>query len=221
MRNWGEQVSHKVPKVDSAEGSRGAKRKIRQNVLDEIGAKNGRVFDAFAGAGFMYRDVWKQAAEYTGCDLKYFRDQRLAFVSDNVRVMRAIDLTRFNIFDLDAYGSPWQQALILAARRPVASKERIGLVLTEGSVMMQRLGGMPFALGEVADFAPEAAGKPVRDASGYHGRLAGAARAQDKVLNRAIAGLAKKMACTVVKRWQAKGKKGTSMRYVGLVLSGL
>ena len=193
-------------KTDNAERSTGTKRRIRQSVLDVVGADSARVFDAFAGAGSMYRAVWGQASEYLGCDTRYFRDKRPAFVCDNTRVMRAIDLARFNVFDLDAYGSPWQQALILAARRPVAPGEKIGLVITEGSGMKLKLGGMPLALAEIA---------------GFKGKIAGAARLQDNVLDRAIAGLTKKMACTVVKRWQAKGKTGTSMRYVGLVLSGL
>jgi hypothetical protein len=42
------------------------------------------------------------------------------FCADNTRVLRAIDLSRFSIFDFDAYGSPWVQAVILADRRRVA-----------------------------------------------------------------------------------------------------
>ncbi|HVH77139.1 MAG TPA: hypothetical protein VM755_19655 [Stellaceae bacterium] len=47
--------------------------------------------------------------------------------------MRAIDLAPFNLFDFDAWGSPWEHVAILCARRPVQPGERIGLVLTDGS----------------------------------------------------------------------------------------
>lgn len=192
-------------KTDNARSGRQAKIRLRELVLAEIGAEQARVFDAFAGSGEMHRAVWHRAGGYAGCDLRHFPDERLAFVADNVRVMRAIDLEAFNVFDLDAYGSPWHQALILATRRKVAKGERIGIILTEGSGLKLKLGGMPRALGQLA---------------GLRGRVAGTARAQDDVTDRALAELAKKMACTVVKRWQAKGKKGSAMRYIAVVLEG-
>ena len=88
------------------------------------------MFDAFAGEGVLFRQVWHRAVSYVGCDLKWYRDERLMFVADNHRVMRAIDLSAFNVFDIDSWGSPWDQVLILAARRPLAAGERLGLVLT-------------------------------------------------------------------------------------------
>ena len=67
----------------------------------------------------MWREVWHEAAAYVGCDLKWYRDERLAYVADNRRVLRAIDLKPFNVFDFDAWGAPWEQVLILIARRPL------------------------------------------------------------------------------------------------------
>ena len=90
-----------------------AKVAIRRNVLATIGSE-AAVFDAFAGSGKMFSEVWKDASNYTGCDLKPQRDSRLMFCADNRRVMRVIDLSKFNVFDLDSYGSPWVQAVILA-----------------------------------------------------------------------------------------------------------
>src|SRR5262252_2796473 len=97
-------------KTNTAPIARAAKIEIRRNLLAAI--KPARVFDAFAGAGELHDAVWCEAAEYVGCDEKWFRDHRLMYVADNRRVLRAVDLTAFNIFDLDAYGSPWEQALI-------------------------------------------------------------------------------------------------------------
>lgn len=182
-----------------------AKTELRRLVLEEIGRDNAFVFDAFAGDGKMYEAVWRQAAAYCGCDLVWYRDDRLAFVADNRRVLRAVDLAHYNIFDLDAYGSPWEQALIVADRRPIAPSERIGVLLTEGSGFNLKLGGMSLAL---------------RTLAGLKKGVAGAARQQDDVINMAIVGLCRRMKATVVRRWQATGKTGASMRYIGLVLEG-
>ena len=183
-----------------------AKAELRRLVLDEVGADRAAVFDAFAGDGKMFEAVWSRAAQYTGCDLVWYRDQRTAFVADNRRVLRAIALDRFNIFDLDAYGSPWEQALIVADRRPVASGERIGMLLTEGSGLNLKLGGMSLAL---------------RTLAGFRKGVVGTSRQQDTVIDMAIAGLCRKMRTRVIRRWQAKGHTGAAMRYIALILEGL
>ncbi|MBV9982279.1 hypothetical protein [Bradyrhizobium sp.] len=122
-----------------------AKVSIRRNVLEAIGADRS-VFDAFAGAGEMYSAVWKDAAFYTGCDQKPQRDGRLMFCADNRRVLRTIDLAPFSIFDLDGYGSPWVQAIIIADRRRVAPGELLGLVLTEGAGLSYKANIVPEAI---------------------------------------------------------------------------
>jgi hypothetical protein len=182
-----------------------AKAELRALVLDEIGPDNAVVFDAFAGAGSMHEQVWHRAASYVGCDLVWYRDARRAFVADNRRVLRAIDLRPFNIFDLDAYGSPWEQALIVADRRPLAPGERIGMLLTEGSGLNMKLGGMAAGLRVLAGMKPG---------------VAGASRQQDSVIDRAIGGHCQRMRARVVRRWQAAGKTGASMRYIGLIIEG-
>jgi SAM-dependent methyltransferase len=192
-------------KTDSHPSAQNAKAQIRRNVLQEIGPGTASVFDAFCGAGQMYRAVWKEAARYIGCDRKWYRDERMMFVADSRRVMRAIDLSPFSVFDFDAYGAPWEWALILAARRRVQPEERIGLVLTEGSGLKVKLGTLPIALSI---------------ASGMKMHLVGGSAAFDQIVNRAVEGIARRMHCRIVKRWEAKGKVGSSMRYIGLVLEG-
>lgn len=171
----------------------GAKIKIRENVLLAIGTDRASVFDAFAAAGELHKAVWHRAHSYVGCDLQFFRDDRMAFVADNRRVLRSIDLAQFNLFDLDAFGSPWEQAYIIAKRRPLAIGERLGLVLTEGSALgvdFRRMAGM------------------------------GMGRGQDWLINRAVDRIAAMMHAAVVHRWQAVGKMGSRMYYIGLVLEG-
>jgi hypothetical protein len=181
-----------------------AKVAIRRNVLAAVGTK-AAVFDAFAGEGQMYSAIWKDAASYTGCDQKPQRDGRLMFCADNRRVMRAIDLAPFSIFDFDSYGSPWVQAIILADRRRVAGGELLGLVLTEGAGFAYK-----------SNIVPEA----IAILTGLRTGIVGLSKKQDAVIDKAIAGLARRMNCTVEKRWQAEGRTGASMRYIGLVLKG-
>ena len=186
--------------------ARAAKIQLRKLVLDEIGADEAHVFDAFAGRGEMYRAVWNVAASYVACDQDWYSDERLAFVADNRRVLRSIDLAPFTVFDLDAFGSPWEQALIIAARRHVRPQERLGLVITEGSGLNLRFGGMPGALRQVAGLA----GIP---AAGKAGRA--------ELLDQCISGLCRRMRCKLVRRWDARGFGGSSLVYLGLVVEGI
>lgn len=157
------------------------------------------------GIGKMYSEVWKDAGSYTGCDMKPQRDSRLMFCADNRRVMRAIDLAPFKVIDLDSDGSPWEQAIIVADRRRVAPGELFGLILTEGAGFAYKSNIVPTAIGVL---------------TGLRAGIVGLGKKQDQVIDRAIAGLARRMSCTVEKRWQATGNTCAAMRYIGLVLRG-
>lgn len=192
-------------KTDNHPAAFKAKVAIRRNVLAAIAEAS--VFDAYAGTGQMHEAVWKDAARYVGCDLKYLADARMMFVGDNRRVLRAIDLKPFNVFDLDAYGSPWETALIIADRRPVKAGELVGVVITEGAGLSYKANVMPLA---------------VTALTGLRQGIVGLSRKHDDVIERAIAGLARRMRCSIEKRWQAeRNNTGPAPRYVGLVLKGL
>ena len=195
-----------VAHIDTSGTAKASKVLIRRNVM---GAMDGpaHVFDAFAGTGEFYREVWKDAASYVGCDKRYFEDERLAYVADNRRVLRAIDLSAFNLFDLDAYGMPWEQAVIIAARRRVRDGERLGFVITEG-------GGLTYKNNIVS--------RAVADLTGLsHANAVGLFRRRAEIHNAIIGTLIKRMGCKVVRRWQGIGRTGTNVAYIGLVLEGV
>lgn len=194
------------PKRHNHPAARDAKVTIRRSVLVEIGAEAARVFDAYAGAGEMFHAVWRAAADYVGCDKTWFQDERRLYVADNLRVLRAVDLGRFTIFDLDAFGSPWEAAIIIAARRRVEPGERVGIVLTDGSGLKIRQGGIPKGLAEL---------------SGLRGKPAGLTRWQDDVTDMAIASLCRRMQAQVIRRSDAVGTTGARVRYIGLVIEGV
>lgn len=189
-------------KTDNHPAARAAKIEIRRHLLQAISPA--RVFDAFAGAGQLHDAVWHGAAEYVGCDEKWFRDQRTMFVADNRRVLRAIDLTRFNIFDLDAYGSPWEQALIIAARRPLQPQERIAFAITEGLGFQYKHNAMTAPVALLARLKP--------------GVQVGLNRREDTIIDRCLIGLAQRMGAKLVRQWRAEGRTGASVRYLGIVL---
>ena len=198
-----------LAKTDNAKGATAAKIAIRRNVLQAVAsdvADKAIVFDAFAGEGHMHDAVWCQADEYVGCDERFFPgDSRTAFVADNRRVLRAIDISRFSIFDLDAYGSPWEQLFIIASRRKLRTGEKLGIIITEGQALKMKMGGMSRALSLL---------------SGVRATQSGLGRMQDEVVDRALLRVAAAMHGEIAQRWQAIGKVGSRMMYIGVVLRG-
>jgi hypothetical protein len=194
-----------IIKTDNHPANEADKVMIRENVLNAI-SKPRVVLDAFCGAGVMYRKIWNKADDYIWCDQRWFPDERMVYVCDSRRILRTLDLNRFNVFDLDSYGSPWEHAIIISSRRQVEPGERVGIILTEGSGMKLKFGALPGALGILA---------------GVHAKMPAANRWHRKLLDRAILAIADRMRCRVVKRWQAERKAGAAMIYVGLVLEGM
>lgn len=194
-------------KAHNAPAARNAKIEIRERVFNAfrlVGPVH--VFDAFAGGGEMYRAVWNNAASYVGCDKERQRDERTMFCADNRRVMRSIDLRAFNVFDLDAFGSPFEQATILAARRVLKPGELVGLVLTDGSSLTMKMGALPNAMMALTNI---------------RSHMAGFMRWRDDILGQALLSICKHMNAKIAHRWEAQGKTRAMVRYVGLVLEGL
>lgn len=193
-------------KTHNSHAALGVKIEMRRNVLDSVGRERAHVFDAYAGPGEMYRGAWREAASYTGCDAEWFKDERRMFVADNQTVMRSIDLGAFNVFDLDAFGSPWETATILAARRRVAPGETVGLCITDGSGLRLKLSGVPHALARLA---------------GVGGTMKLANRGHDAMFDRALNVVCERMGARVTKRWRASSNQRAAMRYEAVVMEGV
>lgn len=130
-----------MTKVDNRPDAHEMKLRLRARVRELVDPI--RVFEAFCGpTPDGMSTAWVGAEAHVGCDKRFaWPDPRQRYVGDTRRVMRAIDLQRFNVFDLDAYGSPWTEMLILLARRTWAAGERGALVITDGSGMKTKFGG--------------------------------------------------------------------------------
>lgn len=122
----------------------GAKLEMRRNVLAEMG--QARVLECYCGpVGEMTR-AWDGAASVSGIDMVWRpEDARRRFVGDTLRILRAIDLGEFNVFDIDAFGAPWPAFETIAKRRGFVAGELVGLVVTDGGSLKLRLGAMGHA----------------------------------------------------------------------------
>lgn len=197
-------------KTDNRPHALAAKIEIRSNVLAAMG--DAEVFEAFCGRGEMYRAVWSKARGYAGCDIVPWRHtDPPRFVADNRRLMRCLDLSRFNVFDFDAYGSPWEQMEILAHRRTWARGERVGMALTDGGLMKLRFGGnTPGAIARI---------------SGVTKALSSERAAKD-ITNATLRAWLDMTRLRVTKLWKAESATAaqgtrTSMLYLGFVAEGV
>jgi hypothetical protein len=198
--------------VHNAPAAVSAKVALRQRALEFVGG-SGRalVFDAFAGRGEMWRAVWSQSAGYVGVDKTWqSSDPGRRFVGDNRTVMRAIELGGFNVFDFDAFGSPWEQMVILAARRRWKRRERGAIVITDGASLKLRFGAAPAAMAQLC---------------GIDGRsLPPKESTSDIIQKTALSAWCKKVGIKLVKMWRAEGngsgKGGARMIYTCIGIEG-
>jgi hypothetical protein len=191
---------------DNARHGLDTKAQIRRYVIDALTPARTVVFDAFAGEGRMFAAVWKDAAGYVGCDEEWHNDDRCCFVGDNRRVLRAIDLAPFTCFDLDAYGSPWDQLTIIAARRRLKPGERLGLLLTDGTWLKTRAKDPVRGL---RDALPVKLVTPIPYS------------VHDELIARAVRRLVGRMGGRVTRVWSAIGTTGAKVRYIGVVVDAV
>jgi len=197
---------------------------IRRRVLEVLTPEAAHVFDAFAGTGIMYGYVWRHAARYVGCDERWHRDARSCYVADNRRVLRCLDLAAFNCFDLDAYGSPWEQVAIVVARRPpLAVGERLGLVLTDGSWSAYRTGKIPPGLQGLSGVPTvRSLGRTTAQMSRNAQKQTAKTRVDrfDDLLTRGLLGVARRVNGRLIREWRAASPTGAYARYLGVVIEG-
>jgi hypothetical protein len=105
-------------KVDNTPAAFAGKLALRLAAVHGLGGgdQSLRILDAYAGAGRLWRAASRHypgQLEVLGVDMRRFRT---AIKADNRRVLASIDLARFDLIDLDAYGIPAEQADILGRR---------------------------------------------------------------------------------------------------------
>jgi hypothetical protein len=197
-------------KIHNSKKALAAKIQLRENVLTMV--MPAHVLDAFCGpTGEMHAHVWHRADSYLGVDSDWLiSDRRRRMVCDNRLALRALDLSRFNIFDLDAFGHPWEQAIIVAARRRWKKGERGALLLTSG-------GERNLSSGTVSRSVQELLGTSTRQ----QGVLASSRAAARNVTLQCIDALLLRMGVKQIKRWEASCLNGgQTMFYAAIAFEG-
>ena len=179
-----------------------AKTEIRLSVLSEI--ENPKVLEVFCGAGEMYKNVWHNSEKYTGIDkVKYF-DERHTICGDAEKAVRLVDVNDYNVFDVDAYGSPYE-ILDFIVKKIDLNYKKIGFVVTDGV-------NMDLKLGRVC--------KGLRHFIGYDFHIAKRANVLHDdfikiVIDKIAEHLKGKIECLLI----AQGVTGSSMRYYSFIVN--
>ena len=127
-----------------------SKIQIRENVLSLF--KNERnVLEVFCGDGKMYRDVWKKGDKYTGIDIVEFNDERETIQGDSKEVLNSLDIDRYNIFDIDAYGSPYEELSIILKKLDRNKYNEYAFIITDGLGIDLKMGNIAHSLRSILD----------------------------------------------------------------------
>ena len=101
--------------------------------------KNSNVLDLFCGNGNIYKGAYKNNCNmYVGIDKEKVHSEILCVKQDNIVFVEHNDISEFNVFDLDAYGCPWE--LFYRIIRKLSKKEVI-FFITDGLVTFQKMNG--------------------------------------------------------------------------------
>lgn len=120
--------------------SAGVKVELRRWLVEELGGEP-RILDCFAAAGVMWRKAYDSTSRYLGLDLKPFDDSRRLIQCDSRRYLRhaETDLSKFDLFDLDAFGSPLEHLALVCHRLTVPKGKRVGFALTDGTAFNTKM----------------------------------------------------------------------------------
>lgn len=194
------------PKILNTTRALSVKVALRQHVLDHVSPA--RVLDAFCGCAVMYGAVWRRAKGYVPCDsAPWAPGDPVRFVCDNRRLLRSLDLRDFNVFDFDAFGSPWEQVLILAARRKWGGGEKGAIVITDGSTIRSHFARSTPALDELVGTRPDGENQSQRGT---------------EVLRRiALARFATRSGVRILQQWEAIGPAPARLYYAAITFEGV
>ena len=112
---------------------------LRHWILETLAVSNPRILDCYCGPGGMWEKAYSSTSNYVGLDKTLYRDSRTTLVCENVDYLKSADLDQFDVFDLDAFGSPMEALAITCNRIRWKSRSRIGIVLTDGTGLNAKL----------------------------------------------------------------------------------
>lgn len=157
--------------------------------------------------------LWERAYDktknYLGLDKRQFDDERRTIVCDSARFLRHQDvrLAQWDLFDLDAFGSPLEHLAILGHRLRVEPGRRVGICLTDGTGFNSKMNGTPHGLLRYVGLNPH---KGTRVQADY----------REEVFGLAVTKAIRTARLTVIQGKESKKTGGSEMRYTALLCEG-
>lgn len=103
--------------------------RIRANAIARVGGKSeARVLDLYAGTGIMRRSCYRGVKAYQGVDQRFSRPDCIKG-NNKVVYKRLVRDREWNIIDMDAYGNPYDLAILVTKELP---KGEYQLLFTDG-----------------------------------------------------------------------------------------
>jgi len=101
--------------------------------------KNAKVLDLFCGRGEIYNEVYKgKVVDYTGIDKEKVHSEKLCIKTNNVAFVSKNNIKKFNVFDLDDWGSPWKLFYLILKKW---QGEKATFFITDGLILNQKING--------------------------------------------------------------------------------
>ena len=122
--------------------------RVRKEAVERVDKDQIHVLDAFAGQGLVWREMQNQFPDrrftVLGIDKKKYHDVNV-IMGENVKVMKGLDLSDFDLIDLDAFGCPAEQLAICARKALTVPVVTTHISVTLGPVPKELLqaGGIP------------------------------------------------------------------------------
>lgn len=163
------------------------------------------VLDIFCGSGEMFKKTWKDAKNYEGIDIKKYdeNDKRILHIGDAPAIIKNLtNINKFDIFDIDAYGSPYE-CLFLLSNKITVNKEK-HFIITDGIEIDLRMGNIEQFFSILSNITA----KKINNIHILH----------DYLIKKIIENLCIKLNCKYKDFAIAKGVKGSGMRYFKFTL---
>lgn len=180
------------------------KESIRLMAFDHIGAVG--VVEFFSGSGEMYRSVWSRSKMYLGVDRRKFFDERNTICGDCSTEARKIDLSKYNVFDIDAYGSPYTVINNILNNQTLKRDRKLFFVVTDGTAMDLRLGRICIGIRSILGIFE-------------HDKIKRAHHLHDALIDRICETVASRLSMDLSFFVKATGKTGSKMKYYAFLLT--
>ena len=124
------------------------KLRIRKQAIELIGKDSVNVLDAYAGEGVVWNRMRREMPDVKFTTLGIEKRKYLSpsvIMGDNRKVMKGLDLTQFDLIDLDAFGCPWEQLAICAKTAIEVPVVATHIIVTLGPVPkpLLKMAGIP------------------------------------------------------------------------------